>query len=258
MTITNPGSDAAPFTGFPSGASAVPLPAALFTTLIPQIDDVAELVVTLYAAAAIQRLRRYPRLLDLAALRAERPLVDALDRLLPHDDIDTTLHRGLDAAVARGTLLRLDRPDPAGPSEPGQAETGQSGLAGNVRTFLTLNADADRQALERVRRGEAAVPARVATPEPQPRGPRNIFALYEQTVGPITPQIAEALTEAEALYPTDWISDAFREAAELNKRSWRYVQRILERWHDEGRDNETTGGHSRWRPDPRYEHLIQQ
>ena len=253
MTKTNPSPNnpsrpTTPFGGFPSGSPAVPLPAALFTTVIPQIDDVAELVVTLYAAAAIQRLRRYPRLLEFTTLRAERPLVDALDRLLPHDDLDTALRRGLDAAVAHGTLLRLDRPEPDGPSE----------SDGEVRTWLTLNAAADRQALERVRRGDLTVPPHVATPEPQPRGPRNAFALYEQTIGPITPQIAEALTEAEALYPIDWISDAFREAAELNKRSWRYVQRILERWHDEGRDNETTGGHSRWRPDPRYEHLIQQ
>ncbi len=245
MTKTNPGST--PFRGFPSGAPAVPLPAALFNTVIPQIDDVAELVVTLYAAAAIQRLRRYPRLLDFTTLRADRPLVDALDRLLPHDDLDTALRRGLDAAVAHGTLLRLDRPEP----------DGQSGSDGDVRTWLTLNADADRQALERVRRGDLTLPPPVATPEPQPRGPRNVFALYEQTIGPITPQIAEALTEAEALYPTEWISDAFREAAELNKRSWRYVQRILERWHDEGRENEKARGYSGRRFDPKYDHIIQ-
>ena len=239
MTTTKP--DPTPFAGFPSGAPVVPLPAALFNTVIPQIDDIAELVVTLYAAAAIQRLRRYPRLLDLATLRADRPLVDALDRLLPHEELDTALRRGLDAAVARGTLLRLDRPEPDG----------------DQRTWLTLNAEADRQALERLRRGELTAPPRTATPAPQPRGPRNIFALYEQTIGPITPQIAEALTEAEALYPTDWISDAFREAAELNKRSWRYVQRILQRWHDEGRDHETARGHSGRRFDPKYDHIIQ-
>ncbi len=239
MTTSKPAPT--PFGGFPSGAPAVPLPAALFNTVIPQIDDVAELLVTLYAAAAIQRLRRYPRLLDLTTLRADRPLVDAVDHLLPHEDLDAALARGLDAAVARGTLLRLDTSEPDG----------------EQRTWLTLNSPADRQALDRVRRGEATVPARIAAPEPQPRGPRNIFALYEQTVGPITPQIAEALTEAEALYPIDWISDAFREAAELNKRSWRYVQRILERWHDEGRDNETARGHSGRRFDPKYDHIIQ-
>jgi DNA replication protein len=65
----------------------------------------------------------------------------------------------------------------------------------------------------------------------------NIFALYEQNVGIITPIIAEELKDAERLYPPEWIEDAFKEAAELNKRSWRYIARILERWASEGKDS---------------------
>jgi DNA replication protein len=65
----------------------------------------------------------------------------------------------------------------------------------------------------------------------------NIFALYEQNIGMITPLIAEELKEAEKLYPPQWIEEAFREAVTLNKRSWRYVARILERWASEGKDS---------------------
>ena len=64
----------------------------------------------------------------------------------------------------------------------------------------------------------------------------NIFVLYEQNIGPLTPLLAEELMEAEDTYPAAWIEDAFREAVELNKRSWRYIQRILERWAAEGKD----------------------
>ena len=32
---------------------------------------------------------------------------------------------------------------------------------------------------------------------------------------------ADELREAENLYPASWIEDAFREAVEQNKRSWR-------------------------------------
>jgi len=65
----------------------------------------------------------------------------------------------------------------------------------------------------------------------------NVFALYEQNIGIITPMIAEELKEAERLYPSEWIEEAFKEAVALNKRIWRYIKRILERWASEGKDS---------------------
>jgi len=65
----------------------------------------------------------------------------------------------------------------------------------------------------------------------------NIFTLYEQNIGMITPMIAEELKEADKLYPPQWIEEAFREAVTLNKRIWRYIARILERWASEGKDS---------------------
>ena len=65
----------------------------------------------------------------------------------------------------------------------------------------------------------------------------NIFALYEQSVGIITPMMADELKEAEKIYPPQWIEEAFKEAVALNKRSWRYIARILERWASEGKDS---------------------
>jgi DNA replication protein len=65
----------------------------------------------------------------------------------------------------------------------------------------------------------------------------NIFALYEQNIGIITPMVAEELKDAEKIYPLQWIEEAFKEAVALNKRSWRYVARILGRWATEGKDS---------------------
>ena len=65
----------------------------------------------------------------------------------------------------------------------------------------------------------------------------NVFALYEQNIGMITPIIAEELKEAEKLYPPQWIEEAFKEAVTLNKRNWKYIARILERWASEGKDS---------------------
>ena len=89
----------------------------------------------------------------------------------------------------------------------------------------------------------------------------NIFALYEQNIGIITPMIAEELKEAEKIYPRQWIEEALKEAVALNKRSWRYIARILERWSSEGKDS---GEHKRdtekGGPDKyvkgRYGHLV--
>jgi len=63
----------------------------------------------------------------------------------------------------------------------------------------------------------------------------SIFTLYEQNIAMITPMIAEELKEAEKVYPEQWIKQAFEEAVMLNKRSWRYISRILEHWGSEGK-----------------------
>jgi DNA replication protein len=90
----------------------------------------------------------------------------------------------------------------------------------------------------------------------------NTFALYEQNIGIITPMIAEELKEAGKLYPPQWIEEAFKEAVTLNKRSWKYIARILERWASEGKDS---GEYKRdiKKDDPdkyikgKYGHLVQ-
>ena len=89
----------------------------------------------------------------------------------------------------------------------------------------------------------------------------NIFALYEQNIGMITPMIAEELKEAEKLYPRQWIEEAFKEAVTLNKRSWKYIARILERWASEGKDSgEYRGNAKKAGPDKyikgKYGHLV--
>ena len=90
----------------------------------------------------------------------------------------------------------------------------------------------------------------------------NIFVLYEQNIGMITPMIAEELQEAEKLYPPGWIEEAFKEAVTLNKRSWRYIARILERWASEGKNSgEYKRDVKKGGPDKyvkgKYGHLVQ-
>ena len=116
--------------------------------------------------------------------------------------------------------------------------------------------------MERVEKGEVDLGGPVKS-EPLPAGLEqpNIFTLYEQNIGMLSPMIAEELQDAEKLYPDSWIQDAFREAVDLNKRNWRYITRILERWAAEGKDNGEPGRHSEAESDPkefyrRYGHLL--
>jgi DNA replication protein DnaD len=50
--------------------------------------------------------------------------------------------------------------------------------------------------------------------------------------------IAEALKDAETTYDPAWVAEAIQIAIERNKRSWRYVDAILRRWEQGGRDDQ--------------------
>jgi DnaD/phage-associated family protein len=71
-----------------------------------------------------------------------------------------------------------------------------------------------------------------APPEPKP----NIFKLYEENIGPLTPMLADILRDAEKSYPDAWVSNAFEIAVKNNHRSWAYVQGVLKKWQENGRD----------------------
>ena len=73
----------------------------------------------------------------------------------------------------------------------------------------------------------------------------NIFALYEDNIGTISPMLAEELKLAEKEYNHGWIEEAFQIAVNQNKRSWGYISAILRRWSTEGRDDRGEYGKSR-------------
>jgi DnaD/phage-associated family protein len=81
----------------------------------------------------------------------------------------------------------------------------------------------------------------------------NIFELYENEIGALTPLAADALKCAQEDFPDHWIREALRIAAKNNKRSWSYAESILKRWRVEGfqvdnrqgRDSPPGGGSGR-------------
>jgi DnaD/phage-associated family protein len=201
------------FAGFPSSGLATAVPNLFFSKVMPEIVDPAELVVSTYFFFAAQlHQKRHPRAVSRDELAADRALVRALANISGGNDHEA-LARGLDLAVRRGTLIR--------------ARAGQADIYA-VNNPVNYRALAEAEGL----RFDEALP-----PAPEESAP-DIFTLYEQNIGSITPLIADDLKDAETRYADDWIRDAIREAAELNKRSWRYVATILRRWEQEGRENE--------------------
>jgi DnaD/phage-associated family protein len=208
------------FDGFPAGSvPAVSLPRAFFTELLPEIDTLAELQVTLHVLGRTGGGAGSPAWLALDELRQDPLLAAALGHA--PGGARRALQDGLDAAVARRALLRA-------PIVYRDAE----------REVVAPNTARGRRALAALRARASAVDAPPAGPpagRPSAERP-GIFALYEANIGLVQPLIADELRQAAELYPAGWVEDAFAQAVAYNRRSWRYVKRILERWATEGRE----------------------
>ena len=230
------------FSGFPARTEFTPLPNAFFSNLLLQITDIAELKATLYLIAVLYRKKGYPRFVTGSELLGDSSLISSLkeaDR--PPDEV---LRDALKLAVERGTLLHI--------------------VLDKDEDVYFLNDEPGRQAVAKIESGELKLggqkikkPAYVQTEEPS-----DIFTLYEQNIGMLTPMIAEELQEAEKLYPQNWIADAVKEAVLYNKRNIKYIIKILENWVAEGKSDGTHRRHPE-KTDPdkyvkgKYGHMVQ-
>ena len=211
------------FNGFPANVRATPVPDPFFNSLLAEIEDAAELKVTLRAFWLLSQKRVALRALSEEELLNDPTLLQGLKSL--GGNPPETARQGLAQAVARKTLLRV----PA---------------AGGDSPRYLLNTAANRRHLARqAADGAAAVqangaqfdPVEPAAPEPAAGNRPNIYALYEDNIGLIGPQMAAYLQEAEDSYPENWIAAAFDIAIRENKRSWSYIAAILRRWAAEGK-----------------------
>ncbi len=183
------------FPGFTESETFTPMPDSLFQRLLNEIEDLAELKVTLYALWRVAKMEGRVHL-----LRAEDFAACVPDPAA-----------ALEKAAARGTLIRVAH---------------ESGV------YYCLNSPRGRAVAEALKNGRlnpSALP-----PSLPPLERPNIFRLYEENIGPLTPLLADALKDAEQTYPQEWIAEAIEIAVARNKRNWRYVEAILKRWKDEG------------------------
>ena len=63
----------------------------------------------------------------------------------------------------------------------------------------------------------------------------NIFKIYTDNIGILTPMLSDELAEIEDTYPEGWFEDAVKEAVKNNVRKLNYIKKILESWKLNGR-----------------------
>ena len=213
----------------PANARRIPIPAAALSQWLADIDDLAELKVTLRALALLAdepRRRSVPPSIALEDLLDDPILADA-----QLSGLENYALNGLSAAVDRGTLAAVRD-------------------AGSMRVLLNdehCRRYLDTAGITELTAADLTGPAGIDTLEPLPQTPTtgepraNIFALYEQHIGLYGHSIAEQLRAAEEEYPADWIADAIAVAAERNARSWPYIDAVLRGWKQERQTRSGTG-----------------
>jgi DNA replication protein len=209
------------FQGFPGIAKATAIPNLFFSSVLPHIQTPDELLAFLWTARLVQDIPGEVRFLTAEQIWAAPGVAPSFEQL---GTGEPGLHAGLQACVESRALLNL-----------------QVAGTGRAETLYFLNNPASRRTIVRARSGEMKLLPGTVVREAAPAAPPSIFRLYEENIGTITPFVGERLLEAADRYPAEWIEQAFREAAELNARNWRYIERILENRDREGRGNETSG-----------------
>jgi DNA replication protein len=181
------------FSGFHANQThASAITEQFFTELLPLIDDLVELKVTLAC------LRHFDQKPGLAQWTTEEEL--AGDPSLA--DVQANVAAGLSQAVQRGSIVRA-------------ADT-------SGQTWFFPNSEIGRAAASAVARGESIESIGLLPERP------NIYTLYEQSIGALTPIIVDQLRDAEREFPASWIEEAFAEAVKHNVRAWAYVRKILD------------------------------
>ena len=188
------------FKGFTDSETFTQLPDSFFRQLIKELDDAGELKVTLYFLWRLEHMEGPFRSLCESDFDAQELGLSAEE-----------IRLGLEKAVQRGSMLKSQR---------------------EADVFYFLNSPRGRAAAEAFAKGQWRASAQIrSAPMERP----NVFKLYEENIGPLTPLIADALKDAENIYSDEWIAEAIELAVKNNKRNWKYCEAVLKRWKEEGR-----------------------
>ena len=214
------------FSGFVAGKTRITtIPNDFFGEILPIVDDLAELKALLYTFWRLGQEDGDTRYLRLDDVLIDFVFLEGLAES-PEEQQQAAKH-AFTRAAQRGVLLEVTVK-----------------RSGNPETWYFLNSQKGRDAVARLRRGDFKHLMHdiddvvVGLEKERP----NIFLLYEQNIGMVTPMLAEKLRQAERDYPENWIRDAFSLSIERNIRNWAYISRILQDWAEHGKDQPSQTG----------------
>ena len=225
------------FVGFSKSVQATPVPDPMLGILLQDITDIAELKVTFRGFWLTNQRKGSIRPIHVNEFLNDKVLVAGLRNYgpSPKDSIKT----GLFMATDRQTFISYTE------------------SKDNVtNTYYLINTEAHRKALPSMDKVTLNHHPLIPSPDYQSAedpDEQNIFLLYENNIGTISPMLADQLREAENTYPWLWINEAFRIAVDQNARSWAYISAILRRWAEEGKGSGKSRRHSE--KDNRTSHL---
>lgn len=190
------------------------LPDQFFSELLPVIDDLNELKVTLYLLWSAYNQGDFGTAFRVSDLIPDKVFVDGLQgKGINKEEV---LIQCLQQAVQRGSLIQAAEPE-------------------NGEAVFFINSPRGRQAAALLNQTGSSTVGAAVMPTLDSIRP-NLFQLYEENIGPLTPLIADTLRAAQDAYPEEWIEEAIQLAVKNNVRRWKYVESILSRWQEEGKD----------------------
>jgi DNA replication protein len=207
------------FPGFPEEiTNQIRIPEQFFSQVLLKIANLDELKLTMYVFWRLERMEGPFHYLRFTDLMKDIQLVQSMKKA--PDKAQAAIKAALNRAVKHGTLLQADI----------SADDRQDQL-------ICMNSPKGRAIVAAIQRGEWQGTNNLNPKIDLYSEHPNIFQLYEANIGPLTPMLADALRDAEKTYQADWIEDAFLIAVERNKRNWHYIEAILHRWQEGGRDD---------------------
>lgn len=216
------------FAGFTAGKTHfTPIPNEFFSEILPIVDDLAELKAVLYTFWRLGQGKGDRRYLRLDDILSDLLFLEGLG-----EEAQGREQRGRESfarAAQRGVLIEIEVK-----------------REGRTEIWYFLNSQRGREAVARLQRGDFKGLMHdiddvvVGLEKERP----NVFLLYEQNIGMVTPMLADKLRQAERDYPENWIFDAFSLAVERNIRNWAYIHRILQEWAEHGKDTPGQAGGS--------------
>jgi DNA replication protein len=205
----------------PSQERLIRIPESFFTQVLAASQDIQVQKLTLFAFWLLEIQERDPKYLTQEDFFAQEAVCLAFQTKKSTDPLPT-IKDALEKTVLAGILLQMNFP----------------GSTTDQKIYF-INSPKGRASAAALANGDWKLDFRHTQPVRAQIQKSNIFKLYEDHIGAITPIMAEYLQDAETQYPDDQIREAFEIAVSKNVRNWRYIEAILKRWQENGKDGES-------------------